>query len=148
MAQSLLMSGAMPPEDLGERTFRFACDAVQYCRELSKEPGVVRNVAWQLAEAATSAAANYQEAKAAYSRREFAANNGIVLKELRESKLWLRVVVTCELGQLDTPRRLLAEADELVAMFTTSMKRLHPVGKLLLGVLFVLVTCYLLLLTS
>jgi hypothetical protein len=52
-----------PLRNLGDRTFRFACDVVTYCRELSKEPGVV--------------------AKAAYSRREFAAKNSGVLKELR-----------------------------------------------------------------
>jgi len=62
----------MSKEDLGERTFRFACDVLRYSRALSAESGVVRNVAWQLAAAATSSAANYQEAKAAYSRREFA----------------------------------------------------------------------------
>jgi len=80
---------------------------VPYCRELSKEPGVVRQIAWQLSDAATSAAANDQEAKAAYSRREFAAKNSTVLKELRESKLWLR---------------------KLCAIFTSSMKKLHPVA--------------------
>jgi hypothetical protein len=55
-----------PPRDLAERLFDFACDVVPYCRELSKEPGVVRQIAWQLSDAATSAAANDQEAKAAY----------------------------------------------------------------------------------
>lgn len=79
------------PRDLGERTFTFACDTVKYFRDLSKEPGVVRHIAWQLAAAATSAAANYQEAKAAYSRREFAAKTSLSLKEFRESDLWLRV---------------------------------------------------------
>ena len=58
--------------DLRERVFRFACDIVTFSRELSAEPGVVRNIAWQLADAATSVAANYEGAKAAYSRREFA----------------------------------------------------------------------------
>lgn len=116
------------PRDLGERTFIFACETVTYCRELSKESGVVRNIAWQLSAAATSAAANYQEAKGAYSRREFAAKNGIVLKELKESKLWYRIIIRCELGRLDEPRRLVKEADELVAMFTAGMKRLHPAG--------------------
>ena len=119
----------MPADDLGERTFRFACDVVRYTRELSKEAGVVRNIAWQLSDAGTSAAANYQEAKAAYSRREFAAKNSIVLKELRESKLWLRIVVTCAIGPSGEPNRLLKEADELVAIFTAGMKKLRPVGQ-------------------
>ena len=129
-AQMLLIRSAMPdkpPRDLGERTFRFACDVVKYCRELSKEPGVVRHIAWQLAEAATSAAANYQEAKAAYSRKEFAAKTSISLKELRESNLWLRVVLTCEIGPGEAPTRLQIEANELVSIFTASMHRLRPI---------------------
>jgi four helix bundle protein len=115
------------PRDLGERTFIFACDVVKYCRELSREPGVVRNIAWQLSDSATSAAANYQEAKAAYSRREFAAKNSLSLKELRESDLWLRVILACELGRREPATRLQVESNELVAIFTTSMKRLRPI---------------------
>jgi hypothetical protein len=34
-------------------------------------------ISWQLAEAATSAATNYQEAKAAYPRKEFAVKTGV-----------------------------------------------------------------------
>jgi four helix bundle protein len=116
-----------PPRDLGERTFNFACDVVRYCRELSKEPGVVRQVAWQLSDAATSAAAQYQEAKAAYSRKEFAAKNSGSLKELREADLWLRVIVNCELGELQSAKKLRAESNELVAIFTASMRKLRPV---------------------
>src|SRR5438045_3128898 len=116
-----------PPRDLGERTFNFACDVVKYCRELSTEPGVVRNIAWQLSDAATSAAANYQEAKAAYSRKEFAAKTSLSLKELRESDLWLRVVLTCELSPREAPTRLQAESNELVAISTASMRRLRPI---------------------
>jgi len=64
--------------------------------------------------------------------------------------MWLGIIIACELGPLDEAKRLHRESDELVAMFTTSMKKLHPVGKLLLAVFFVsvLVTCYLFLLTS
>jgi four helix bundle protein len=131
-----------PRRDLGERTFRFACDVVTYCRELSKEPGVVRHIAWQLAEAATSAAANYQEAKAAYSRRDFAAKNSVSLKELREADLWLRIILRCELGPLETPTRLRAESNELVAIFTTSMRRLHPITLCVLVCCIALVSSY------
>ena len=116
----------VPPNDLGERTFWFACNVFHCCRGLSREPGIVRNTAWQLAAAATSAAANYQEAKAAYSRRDFAAKNSIVLKELRESLLWLRIIIECQLGALTEAESLRQEANELVSIFTAGMKRLHP----------------------
>src|SRR5712691_9769293 len=99
-----------PPRDLGERTFLFACDIVQFCRKLSGEPRVVRQIAWQLADAGTSIAANYEEARGSYSRREFAAKNAIVLKEAREARLWLRVILACKITEdADEARRLYAE---------------------------------------
>jgi len=115
-----------PPRDLGERTFRFACDIVRFCRAFSAEPGVLRQIGWQLADAGTSVAANYEEAKGAYSRREYAAKNAIVLKEAREARLWLRIVVVCGLAQdREEARRLHRESDELVGIFTTSVRRLR-----------------------
>jgi four helix bundle protein len=117
-----------PTRDLAERLFDFACEVVPFCRQLSKEPGVVRRIAWQLSDSATSAAANYQEAKAAYSRRDFAAKNSTVLKELRESKLWLRIIIRCRLGPTAKSQDLLDEADQLCAIFTSSMKKLHPIA--------------------
>src|SRR5439155_12417333 len=114
------------PTDLAERTFEFACDIVRFCRELSAEPGVVRGIAWQHADAGTSIAANYEEAKGAYSRREFASKNCIVLKEARESRLWLRVIVACTLaGNEGEAVRLYNESNELVAIFTASVRKLR-----------------------
>src|SRR5438552_19051937 len=110
-----------PPQHLGERTFLFACDIVRFCRRLSAEPGVVRQIAWQLADAGTSIAANYEEAKSAYSRREFVFKNCIVLKEARESRLWLRIILTCELAVDEEVRPLFDEANELVGIFTTGV---------------------------
>jgi four helix bundle protein len=114
-----------PPFDLAERTFRFACAIVRFCRKLALEPGVNRQIAWQLAAAGTSIAANYEEAKAAYSRRDFTAKSSIVLKEARESRLWLRLIEAERLAPLDEVQPLLNEANELVAIFTTSVKRLR-----------------------
>jgi len=112
--------------NLSDRTFRFACDVVIFCRELSAEPGVVRNIAWQLADAGTSVAANYAEAKASYSRREFAVKNCIVLKEARESRLWLRLMIHCRLGPDEQEAaRLHNEADQLVGIFTAGVRKLR-----------------------
>jgi four helix bundle protein len=120
-----------PPHDLRERVFEFGCAVVLFSCELSKQPGVVRQISWQLADAPTSAGSNLEEAKAAYSRRDFAAKNGISLKEMRESLFWLRVIVRCQLAPQNTVQPLLAEANELTAMLTAGMKRLHPVASLI-----------------
>jgi len=113
------------PSDLRERVFEFVCGVVLFCRDLSKEPGVDRQIAWQLAAAATSVGSNLEEAKAAYSRRDFAAKNAIVLKEAREARLWLRVILACELASDAEARPLYNEANELVGIFITSVRRLR-----------------------
>ena len=67
----------------------------------------------------------HEEAKAAYSRRDFTAKSSIVLKEARESRLWLRVIAAENLAPIEEVRPLLDEADQLVAIFTTSVKKLR-----------------------
>src|SRR3954468_23542114 len=86
---------------------------------------LVRRIAWQLADAGTSIAANYEEAKAAYSRREFKAKTSIVLKEARESRLWLRVIAANGLARREELNPLVKGSNELVAIFTASMKTLR-----------------------
>jgi four helix bundle protein len=91
--------------------------------KLSAQPGVPRRIASQLVDAETSIAANYEEAIAVYSRRDFKAKRSIVLKEARESRLWLRVISANRLARPEELDPLLKESNELVAIFTASMKR-------------------------
>jgi hypothetical protein len=58
----------------------------------------------------------------------FAAKNSIALKEIRETLYWLRVIRRCELAREESVQPLITEADELTAMLTAGMKRLHTVG--------------------
>jgi four helix bundle protein len=112
-------------EDLTERTFRFACDVYDFCEELVRLPGLARRIGWQLFDSAGSLGANREEAKAAYSRREFAGKNGIVLKECREARFWLRLAAPKSIGPADMRTRLMRESNQLVSIFTTSQKRLQ-----------------------
>src|SRR5689334_13058821 len=112
-------------EDLTGRTFRFACDVYDFCEELVRLPGIARRIAWQLFDAAGSVGANCQEAKAAYSRRDFAAKNAIVLKECREANFWLRLADAKSLGSAAKRKHLLIESHELISIFTTGQKRLR-----------------------
>jgi four helix bundle protein len=91
-------------------------------------PGMRRRIAYQLFDAASSIGSNLEEAKSAYSRKEFAAKNCISLKESREASYWLRVAAVKNLGPSQLRTRLLAEANELVAILTTIVKRLQMDG--------------------
>jgi four helix bundle protein len=111
------------PRDLCDRTFLFACGIVALCLRLSQQPGACRQIAGQLLRAGTPVGANAEEAKAAYSRREFACKNNIVLREARESRYWLRLIEFNTLMPAETIEPLLHEAGELIAIYTATVKR-------------------------
>ena len=116
------------PRDLCDRTFLFARDIVAFCLALSQQPGARRQIAGQLLRAATSVGANAEEAKAAYSRREFAFKNAIVLREARESRYWLRLIVATGLATSEAVAPLLAETEELVGIFTATVRKAKAPG--------------------
>jgi four helix bundle protein len=117
------------PQDIRERTFQFACEIVRFCRLFSTTHGANREIGQQLLRAGTSIGANLEEAKAAYSRREFVAKNAIALKQARETLYWLRIITSCLLAPPEETSRLLREADELVAILTTIVRRARlPAG--------------------
>ena len=68
-----------------------------------------RHVAGQLVRCGTGAAPNYAEGCAAESRRDFIHKLGIALKELRESRMWLK---QCVISELLPPPRLEPLIDE------------------------------------
>jgi four helix bundle protein len=111
----------MTPKELKDRTKRFAVAVIGLCREL---PPTLdgRRLGGQLIDAATSVAANYRAACRARSRAEFIAKLGTVLEESDESLFWLELMVESDLVTLARVERLLKEADELTAIFTTSVK--------------------------
>ena len=111
----------MTPKELKDRTKRFAVDVIRLCRELPSTLDAKR-VGGQLIDASTSVAANYRAACRARSRPEFIAKLGVVLEESDESLFWLELMVDANLVTKARAERLLKEADELTAIFTTSVK--------------------------
>jgi four helix bundle protein len=77
--------------DLSDRLLEFGASAVNLALKLNKT-AVERHIALQLLRAATSSGANYEEACAGESRADFIHKMQIVLKELRESLYWLRLL--------------------------------------------------------
>lgn len=72
-----------------------------------------RHIAGQLVRCATSPPPNYEEACAAESRNDFLHKLAVVLKELRETQCWFRMIVQAELLPQERLGPLLEEADQL-----------------------------------
>jgi four helix bundle protein len=88
-------------EDLEERLLSFAARVGKVVDALP-DARLGRHIAGQLVRSGTSPAPNYAEACAAESKNDFIHKLGIALKELRETRIWLRLIVKTEL--LPLPR--------------------------------------------
>ena len=107
-------------EKLLERTFSFGVDTLSFLLKLPNNK-VYSVIIYQLAKASTSIGSNYEEAQAAESKKDFTHKVGIVLKEIRESNYWYRVL-NAVLPKSDSNKelqRLLNESLELRKIFTT-----------------------------
>ena len=108
------------PFDLEERIASFAARAIGICEALPPKSGAA-NIRDQLFRSATSVAANYAEASVPESRKDFAHKMNIALKELAESRMWLKIIA---LKQYLPPASLVPlakETDELVKIFHASI---------------------------
>ncbi|HVO28129.1 MAG TPA: four helix bundle protein [Candidatus Margulisiibacteriota bacterium] len=81
-----------------------------------------RHVAGQLLRSGTSPGANYEEARGAESRRDFVHKVGIALKELQETRYWLRVVAGANLAPSRALQEVLPEVDALCRILGTSKR--------------------------
>lgn len=106
-------------QDLSERLLDFGAEVVKFTMELNRTYAG-RHIGMQLIRSATSCGANYEEACAAESKADFVHKMQIVLKELRESLYWLKLVRKA--GVADNHLQpLLGEADELAKIFAKSI---------------------------
>ena len=76
---------------LDKRLYEFALKIINLVRALPKEM-VAQEIGKQLLRSGTSIAANYEEAKGAFSKEDFAYKIGISFKEARETNLWLKLL--------------------------------------------------------
>ena len=107
--------------ELQNRTRQFALRVLVLIDHLPNTIGG-RVLANQLARSATSVGANYRAACRARSRAEFASKLGIVAEEADESLYWLELIRDGNFLLQKKIASLLAEADELTAIFTSSRR--------------------------
>ena len=108
--------------DLEERLIDFAVRIIRIAESLPKTK-VGNHIAGQLIRCGTSPAPNYGEAQGTESRSDFIHKMKICLKELRETKVWLKIIIRANLIK---PKSKLEpdiiENDELISIFVASIK--------------------------
>ncbi len=106
--------------DIEERLLEFAVRVGKTVDSLP-DTRLVRHIAGQLVRSGTSPVPNYAEACAAESKRDFIHKLAIVLKELRESSVWIRLIVKSELMPEQRLEMLRDECDQLCKIVAKSL---------------------------
>jgi len=102
----------MTSDELLERLIDFAARVGKVVDALP-DTRMGRRVAGQLVRSGTSPAPNYDEGCAAESRADFIHKLSISLKELRESRSWIRLIIKTEMLPEHRMGELLDECNQL-----------------------------------
>ena len=99
-------------EDLEDRLLDFTARVGKLVDALP-ETRLGRHIAGQLVRSGTSPAPNYAEACAGESKKDFIHKLGIALKELRESRTWIKLILKADMLPADRIEPLLDESNQL-----------------------------------
>lgn len=109
--------------DLPKRTFEFAKRIVKLSQLLEGTPGVNRTLSNQLLRSGTSIGANVEEGQGSQSTADFVSKYSIACKEARETHYWLRLLVATDIIPASRLEELIDEANQLIAILTTIIKK-------------------------
>lgn len=110
--------------DLEERTAKFGEAVIDLCKSLPQNV-ITKPIISQLVRSATSIGANYMEANAASSKKDFRNKIYTCKKEAQETKHWLRMLIRAISEKEDKIRKLLKEAQELTLIFGKIVSKLN-----------------------
>ena len=107
--------------DLEDRLVRFAILVLEVCDLLpaGKAGSALQH---QLTRSGTAPALIYGEVQAAESRADFIHKMKLLLKELRETRICLRIIDEKPMIKNEKLASVLKECNELIGIFTTSVK--------------------------
>ena len=107
--------------ELEERLIDFAVRIIRLTSRLPKTPAG-KHIAGQILRSGTSPAPNYGEARGAESPADFVHKLGVVLKELNETSIWLRVIERSEILRRELLSEIIEENGELCKIIGSSQR--------------------------
>ena len=108
--------------DLAERTAKFGENVIRFASGLISNP-VNRPLISQVVRSGTSVGANYMEADAADSKKDFQYKISLCKKEAKETMHWMRMIATANSDSKERCRELYQEAHELCLIFSAIIRK-------------------------
>ena len=107
--------------DLEDRLVDFAISVIDIVEMLPHDLAT-NHIASQLVRSGTSPAPNYSESLSAESKKDFIHKIKISLKELRESRVWLKIVIRKQyLKERNIAETTLLECEELIRILSAGV---------------------------
>jgi four helix bundle protein len=108
-------------KEFKQRIYKSILDLIKFLDSLDRKDPVVRVTIDQLLRSATSIGANYIEAQAANSKKDFTRFFHYSLKSANESKFWLALLRDSSKANKQEVNQLLDELVEISNIFGTSL---------------------------
>ena len=108
-------------DQLEDRLINFAVSIIHLAARLPRTPAG-KHVSGQILRSGTSPAPNYGEARGAESRADFIHKIRVVLKELNETSIWLRIIERSQMLDPEVLVDIIQENGELCKIFTSSLQ--------------------------
>jgi four helix bundle protein len=103
------------------KSYSFAVKIVKFCFEMQEKKREFV-ISRQLLKSGTSIGANVEEAQGAISKPEFIAKLQISLKEAKETKYWIKLIIDAEVFASDKTPEILKDCNELIVILTSILK--------------------------
>ena len=110
--------------DLEERTAKFGEQVILMCKSINVD-NINNSLINQVIRSATSVGANYCEANASSSRKDFRNKIHICKKEAQETKHWFRMLATSNPEKKEELQKLWNECQELTLIFGKVLSTLN-----------------------
>jgi four helix bundle protein len=108
--------------DLEDRLIEFAIKIIELVEELPKNRAG-NHIAGQLIRCGTSPALNYGEVQSAESQKDFVHKMKVILKELRETNICIKIIKRKPLiKQSQKLDSIVKECNELISIFVSSIR--------------------------
>jgi len=116
------MTMQMDKFNLEDRLVNFSVLVIEIANEMPKTKAG-NHLATQIIRSGTSASLNYGEAQSGESRKDFIHKMKVVLKELRETFVCLKIIYKTKLYKTEKKITIaMAENDELISIFVKSVE--------------------------
>ena len=111
--------------DLEERFVSLAANIALFCKDLPSD-FTGQYYGNQLLRSGGSAALNFGEVQGTYSNKDYCHKASVVLKELKESRVNLKILKRINYGSLSVKNSLLDETEQLIKITSTLIRNKTP----------------------